>query len=119
MGEYLWDEPNEMQGTLPPGYEASAHYSYTDEEGGDFDYTVKREEEEDEVVAYVHAKYSGEFLAAIEEANDVAWLDYRIRQGQEANEGPECYLYTEEICCDCVCEISARTCCARDTSWGA
>lgn len=109
---------DEVDGTVPPGYEASANFTFDDAENytgqGVFDFTVKREGADD-LVAFVTTQDVGEFLNKVEQALNVAWLDYGVNYPR-GNTGPEgergCFLTFTGNCCECL--ASATSCCEHE-----
>lgn len=117
---------DEVDGTVPPGYEASANFTFDDAENytgqGVFDFTVKREGVDD-LVAFVTTQDIGEFLNKVEQALNVAWLDYGVsypkgkdKDKDKDNTEPEgergCFLTINGNCCDCL--VPATPCCEHE-----
>lgn len=111
---------DEVDGAVPPGYEASANFTFDDAENytgqGVFDFTVKREGADD-LVAFVTTQDVGEFLNKVEQALNVAWLDYGVnRPKAKCNTEPEgergCFLTFTGNCCECL--ASATSCCEHE-----
>lgn len=117
---------DEVDGNVPPGYEASANFTFDDAENytgqGVFDFTVKREGADD-LVAFVTTQDVGEFLNKVEQALNVAWLDYGVSYPKDKGKGkgndntePEgergCFRVTTGCCCEC--RAPAAACCKHE-----
>lgn len=103
------------QWKVPEGYEAEAHYTYDVGEGSTYDLTIRRADEDEEIVAFVTTGDLSTFKTATIDAVRIAWMDYHLRfgdavedcgdektvdDGEEAEDytKPNYYYYEPEYC---------------------
>lgn len=74
------------QWKVPEGYEAEAHYTYDVGEGSTYDLTIRRADEDEEIVAFVTTGDLSTFKTATIDAVRIAWMDYHLRFGDSAED---------------------------------